>query len=119
MVDVSNRPSRGLSDVELRDRQDDLEKALKLFGSVSNRLSEATPILEAALVDADHFRRMCEKNPALRAAMVSRRLAIKAIIQDIRNVSSKTSSVTKSVGKSLQTKRNELEEAIRDPELLR
>jgi hypothetical protein len=116
---ISNISTRDLSEAELRDRQDDLEKALKLYKSVSSRLAEASPILELALADADRLRQMCEKNPVLRAAMVSRRLSVQTVIQDVRSVNFKATTVTKSVGKTLQAKRSELEEAVKDPELLR
>jgi hypothetical protein len=41
------------------------------------------------------------------------------LIRDIRGTKLKVSTISKFVGKTRQSKRNELEEVIRDPELLR
>lgn len=114
-----NDPHRGLSEVELQERQVDLEKALNLFGSVARSLNKAAPLVEAALEEAEQLRQMCERNPVLRAAMVSRRLSVQMLIQDIRNAKFKVSTISKSVGKLQQSRVGELEQAVRDPELLR
>jgi hypothetical protein len=41
------------------------------------------------------------------------------LIQDIRNAKFKVSTISKSVGKLQQSRVGELEQAVRDPELLR
>jgi hypothetical protein len=119
VANTQKHGTRTLSDVEIHERTDDLEKALNLFGSVASRLDNISPIIEAILEDADRLHKMCERNPVLRAAMVSRRLSIQPLIRDIRGTKLKVSTISKFVGKTRQSKRNELEEVIRDPELLR
>jgi hypothetical protein len=116
---IGGPPNRSVSRAELRDRQDDLEEALKLFTAVSNRLTEAEPLLSAAVADSERLRHMCDNNPALRAAMTSRRLSIQSVTQDIRGVNFKTSSVSKNIKRIIQSRKSELEDVIQDPELLR
>lgn len=116
---LSNNPERSLSESELRSRQEDLEQVIKLFGSVSDGLSKATVYLESAMKDAVQLRRICDSNPALRASMVSRRLAVPSIVHDVKVINLKTSTMIKSMSRSLRTKKDELDIIIQDPELLR
>jgi hypothetical protein len=110
---------RKLHERELQERQDDLETALKLYGSVSNALSEALPILDKARADTEQLRQLCVKNPVLRAAMVSRRLAVPAVGTDLRDLHFKLSIIARSIERASLSRRSELEEVIRDPGLLR
>ena len=112
-------PNRKLSAAESHARQDDLDQAIKLFKSIHDRLETVTPIIESIILDAGRFRQMVERNSVLRAAMVSRRLSIRIVTQDMIGVRTKISSISKFVGKTLHAKASELEETVLDPELLR
>lgn len=116
---VKDNPNRKLSAAELYERQDDLAKAMNLFKSIHGRLETITPMIEAAISDASRLQQMCEKNAVLRAAMVSRRLSVQMVTHDIMSVRVKAVSISKHIGKTMQSRAPELEESILDPELLR
>ena len=119
MASTLNSPrNNSLSNDEKSERQDDLEKVIRLLKSITKRLDEASSMTNSALSDADKLFDMCNRNQVLRAAMISRRLSLQKIMKDIKGTSSIISLTVKFIWKNID-RRDDLEKIIQDPDLLR
>ena len=110
---------RRILDQEMKSREDELESALKLYSSISEKILQSNVMVGQAIFSLEKLQNSCKKSPVLRAAMVSRRLSVQNFERDIKLIYSKSRTAAESINKLGSSRKEELEQIIKDPELLR
>lgn len=108
-----------LSDREARERERDLDDALKVYSSALEKVRSASSILKESVALYQDFLNKCNRSASNKFGMVAQRFRAKATLALVNGISNRLTGLVRDSSRVQTLVAGDVRRAVMDPELLK